>query len=431
MTVVLKGVVILVAIAFLPLTLMWLGMKFISRRRRERDQANLSPQEMTPIDGLGMPLASGDNTRTLAMPPMATSGSQAPTAWLTFRSGANAGQTIPLIAGATIGRGSDNDIVIDDATASRHHARISYQDGQFYIEDAGSMSGTRVEGGMTNRSVLAPGANLQVGETQLVFMRSDSPEIPGPALGATVVPLGTPAVSPGRSANPGETVVRPRPSGVLAWIAVTSGPQKGRTYQLQAGDNVIGRSPDSDLVIEDTSISRHHAMIKVQDGQFLLMDLGSSGGTKVGGKILGSKLLPSGGVINVGQTRLSLVETEPQDSPNMGTMSGATVVLTPGSGSSGVLIVQAGPDAGKSFPLAAGDNLIGRDNSCNVLLTDESVSRTHAMVRREEDRFVVFDLGSRTGTQVNGESISGYRLTPGEPIALGRSEIVLMQTQPK
>ncbi|MFQ6026212.1 MAG: FHA domain-containing protein [Dehalococcoidia bacterium] len=428
MSVLLKGVVIIVAIVFLPLTLIWLGVRFISAKRRARNRVDL-PLEgtLTPNDGTEMLMATNDGTRTLAAQPMAPSGGQAPTAWIMFKSGTRAGQSIPLAPGTTIGRGSDNVIVIEDATVSRQHARISYQDGQFFIEDVGSMSGTLVEGGATTRSVLSSGASLQMGETELVFMQSESPASSGTSVGAT----GTPRGAGGRSPSPGETVVLSPQSGILAWMAVTAGPQKGKTYQLKAGDNVIGRSPDNDLVIEDTSVSRQHAMIKVQDDQFLLMDLGSRGGTKVGGKLLESKRLGTGGIIGVGQTRLSLVETEHQDSMDPGTMSGATVVVEPGSGSGGVLVVQSGPDAGKSYPLSQGDNMIGRDNDCNVLLTDETVSRRHSLVRREQDQIVVYDLGSRTATQVNGESISGYRLSPGETIALGRSDMVLMQTQPQ
>ena len=68
-----------------------------------------------------------------------------------------------------------------------------------------------------------------------------------------------------------------QPQCVMAWLAVTAGPQKGMTYQLKIGDNTIGRE-GCDLVIEDTAVSRRHAMIKVQGASFLLIDTGSLGG---------------------------------------------------------------------------------------------------------------------------------------------------------
>ena len=106
-------------------------------------------------------------------------------------------------------------------------------------------------------------------------------------------------------------------------------------------------------------------------------------------------------------------------------MSGQTMIAAPGSGHSGVLIVQSGPDSGKSFALRDGDNLIGREADCAVRLSEESVSRTHAMVRKDGDRFLVFDMGSRLGTRVDGESLPGHRITPGETIAMGKSSITL------
>ena len=157
------------------------------------------------------------------------------------------------------------------------------------------------------------------------------------------------------------------------------------------------------------------------------MDLGSRGGTRVAGKTLEGKSLASGGVVGVGKTELRLVEVEAgQPSAQPVSASGDTMLQEPGGGGGGVLIAQSGPDAGKSFTLVQGDNLIGREPGIAVLLADDTVSRRHALVRYEQGRHVIFDLGSRTGTQVDGERISGHRLTASETITLGTTEIVLM-----
>jgi ABC-type multidrug transport system ATPase subunit len=61
--------------------------------------------------------------------------------------------------------------------------------------------------------------------------------------------------------------------------------------------------------------------------------------------------------------------------------------------------------------------VVGRDPRCNVLLTDERVSRMHLGVRREPEGWVVRDLGSRNGTWVDGVRLDGpqtaVRLEPG------------------
>ncbi|MEE9513617.1 MAG: FHA domain-containing protein [Anaerolineales bacterium] len=45
-----------------------------------------------------------------------------------------------------IGRAADNSLVLHDETASAHHARLSFQDGQWWLEDLGSRNGTAVNG---------------------------------------------------------------------------------------------------------------------------------------------------------------------------------------------------------------------------------------------------------------------------------------------
>ena len=348
------------------------------------------------------------------------------TAWLQFTGGPRTGQSVPLPAGTvTVGRGIDNDVVLDDATVSRRHASIVFRDGEYYIEDAGSMSGTMVEGTPATTTMLASGATLKMGEAEMVFMRTGAADFPSMGTGGTGA--GSSSRGGTGSGRPGETVVlNSGQNQVMAWLTVTAGPSRGKSYQLKEGDNTIGRATDNDLVLEDNSASRSHAMVRVQEGRFVLVDLGSSGGTRVGGYTVSGRAISPGGIITVGQTRLRLVAIEAQENLPPGTLSGQTIVDAP-RGASAVLIAQSGPDSGKSFLLSTADTAIGREPGSQVLLTDEAVSRRHALVRSEADGFTVFDLGSRSGTQVGNETLRGHDLAGGDRISIGRSEIVLMQ----
>ncbi len=51
-----------------------------------------------------------------------------------------------LIANNRIGRAADNSLVLQDETASAHHARLSFHEGQWWLEDLGSRNGTAVNG---------------------------------------------------------------------------------------------------------------------------------------------------------------------------------------------------------------------------------------------------------------------------------------------
>ncbi len=67
---------------------------------------------------------------------------------------------------------------------------------------------------------------------------------------------------------------------------------------------------------------------------------------------------------------------------------------------------------------------IGRHPSCELTLRNDDVSRRHAEVRAEGDRFVLHDLHRPTGTFGNGERVDGSRrLAPGDRIDVGSDQI--------
>ncbi len=75
------------------------------------------------------------------------------------------GSRIALADGLTIGRATDNLLVLRDARASRHHARIVADPSGWSVEDTGSSNGTFVDGAQVRRSRLDPGRTLTVGDT--------------------------------------------------------------------------------------------------------------------------------------------------------------------------------------------------------------------------------------------------------------------------
>ena len=83
-----------------------------------------------------------------------------------------------------------------------------------------------------------------------------------------------------------------------------------------------------------------------------------------------------------------------------------------------VLIVQEGAQAGQRWPLNKSDMAIGRGGDCEVLISDKTVSRHHARIKREGDHWLLYDE-SKNGTHVNGQSLSGpHALSDGDVIAI-------------
>ncbi len=74
----------------------------------------------------------------------------------------------------------------------------------------------------------------------------------------------------------------------------------------------------------------------------------------------------------------------------------------------------------RQIPLCAGDNIVGRAPDASVWLDAPGVSRHHAKIRIEGTDAFVEDLGSKNGTYVGGEKVSGRSpLVDGDQIRLG------------
>ena len=69
-----------------------------------------------------------------------------------------------------LGRETSNPIVIRDPMASRRHAKIVIEDGEFWIEDLKSLNGTRVNGDLITRRKLASNDQIKIGDALLTFV---------------------------------------------------------------------------------------------------------------------------------------------------------------------------------------------------------------------------------------------------------------------
>src|SRR6266851_1519782 len=88
------------------------------------------------------------------------------------------------------------------------------------------------------------------------------------------------------------------------------------------------------------------------------------------------------------------------------------------------LLVIAGPDKGKAFPLPEGETvLIGRSKATETRLSDPHVSRVHCQIQIEADRVMVNDYESAGGTFVNNRKIHQQEIKPGDTIRIGETQL--------
>lgn len=82
-------------------------------------------------------------------------------------------------------------------------------------------------------------------------------------------------------------------------------------------------------------------------------------------------------------------------------------------------------------PLEGSELRLGRAGDNEIVLPDFSVSRRHAVLRREQESWVIEDLGSTNGLQVNGIPVRRAILRPGDRFKIGVFELALESTRPQ
>ena len=104
----------------------------------------------------------------------------------------------------------------------------------------------------------------------------------------------------------GDSVVERLQSGT-ALLVVRRGPASGARFLLDAQVTTAGRHPDSDIFLDDITVSRHHLEFRRTDDGFSLKDLGSLNGTYVNRGRVDEADLVSGDEVQIGKYRLQFL----------------------------------------------------------------------------------------------------------------------------
>jgi hypothetical protein len=90
-----------------------------------------------------------------------------------------------------------------------------------------------------------------------------------------------------------------------AIVVRAGGGRVGETFPLQGERLSIGRRPDSDIFLDDVTVSRDHALLVLRGGDYYLDDLGSLNGTYVNRQRVESRRLVDGDELQVGKYKLT------------------------------------------------------------------------------------------------------------------------------
>jgi len=149
---------------------------------------------------------------------------------------------------------------------------------------------------------------------------------------------------------------------------------------LSAGSAyLIGRDPRADIVIADVRVSWQHAVLRVEDGHWVLADNGSTNGSYVAGRRADRIEFDGAGQVRLG---------DPDDGPLLSCMVTETL-------------------------------RIGRSPDNDMIVPHLSVSSHHAELRTVPGGYRIVDLGSHNGTYVNEQRVADARLAEGDMVGFG------------
>jgi pSer/pThr/pTyr-binding forkhead associated (FHA) protein len=97
-----------------------------------------------------------------------------------------------------------------------------------------------------------------------------------------------------------------------ALLVVKRGPNAGSRFLLDRATTSAGRHPESDIFLDDVTVSRRHAEFRRDVGEFVVVDVGSLNGTYVNREPVDTAVLANGDEVQIGKFRLVFL-TGPRD----------------------------------------------------------------------------------------------------------------------
>jgi pSer/pThr/pTyr-binding forkhead associated (FHA) protein len=227
-------------------------------------------------------------------------------AWITVEQGRLKGRQYRVDAArVTLGRAEENPIgLFGDSSVQPRHAVIELKNSAYTIRNLAVQDGTFVNGERIETKPLNDGDQIRIGGYELKFRLRQ-------AAGTVRAPMPRAASDLGSTVAAG-TVRAPMlhaGQGVSSTVASAprvSGPclidGSGQRFALRPGAVTrLGRAPDNDIVINDSSVSRHHASIESVNGRFELRDQQSQNGTYVSDERVTQRPIADGDLIRLGQ----------------------------------------------------------------------------------------------------------------------------------
>ncbi len=204
----------------------------------------------------------------------------------------------------SIGRTSDNDIVLDNRGVSRKHAQIEFNDNAAVIIDNESLNGTFVNNRKITEEVLRDGDKITIGKFSLEFFMESRREESGAGLDGTMV-LHTKRQKDLIVNDKSEREIIQRMGG-----SVLLGEQNTdfSEYRIDRDVTTIGKAKFVHVHAKGFMLSGIQAKLVKEQNEVVLVNLGRKGKTKVNGEEIDKQILRNGDIIQVGKSTYKFLE---------------------------------------------------------------------------------------------------------------------------
>lgn len=239
---------------------------------------------LTPAPGSGLPFISYLGTRKSDGKALSILGRHP--SLLVRLGGRNVFRYVLEEGHATIGRGNDTDLQLDNLSVSRHHARVRVIANLLAFEDLESENGLVVGGLRVPRAQLAPGQSVMVGKYELVHVQPGSDDEQTAAA--------RPEVS---AANAVQKTVATSGKGVV----VATLEHEGESHRIRGIAFTIGKADDANLRIGGMLVAPVHVrIIRDPAGVHTATHVAGVSAMRVNGKAEKNAVLKDGDVLTIG-----------------------------------------------------------------------------------------------------------------------------------
>jgi ABC-type multidrug transport system ATPase subunit/pSer/pThr/pTyr-binding forkhead associated (FHA) protein len=391
-----------------------------------------------------------------------------------FLSGPRAGEAVQIDKTTiTIGRDPSNDLVIDDPTVSRHHARLLFNESQWSIEKLAQQNSLTINRQEVQQAIIndrdtisiGPGtsfrftSNVRAKNNDQHFI-SPAPPSPGqqhaPGSPASASPQFSPSQA-GPAVPPFQAPVSPTPlagqapppsypyvavpqpiqdqphlleeaptqrvvfggAGGVPSLEISNNIHPGKkTYDLTKQVINIGRDPSNDIVIEEPLVSAFHLQIVRNGNELILVHPHPSRPRTANGLFYQGRHIAGDEAFRKTLTRGDIFR--------IGDEHGTLVNLTFNDGSGAVQDIA--PEI-RPIPLGAALLTIGRSADNGVVLNHPQVSGHHARLEQVQGGYRIVDLNSTNHVYINGQQVSNQLLKPGDEVRIGPFKLIYTGTQ--